>query len=358
MGQTQNYKDEINLKQLIQGLNNWYAYLKIRWKSIVSGAFIVGILGLVLALITKPVYVSNSSFVLENNNKSKLGGYSNLAAQFGLNLPGNAGGLFLDDDNIIAFMQSRTMIARTLRTQQKFGSKNQLIIDRYLDFSGLREKWKAHPKIANLKFHTDPAQSSILEDSIITICYKEILKENFTVGKPDKDLSIIALSTTAKDELFAKAFTEQLLANVTDFYIEMQTKKSLQNVLILRQQVDSVRGLLNNALTGVAVTSEENPNPNPAYQRLKVPTQRRLVDVEMNKAILEELVKNLELSEMSLRKETPLVQVIDSPVLPLEKKKIGKLKGLVLGALLGGFLIAIYFSLKFYLSNILTENKS
>jgi uncharacterized protein involved in exopolysaccharide biosynthesis len=47
-------------------------------------------------------------------------------------------------------------------------------------------------------------------------------------------------------------------------------------------------------------------------------------------------VKNLELSKMSLLKETPLIQVIDQPVYPLEEIKFGKLKGLVLGGFLGG----------------------
>ena len=122
--------------------------------------------------------------------------------------------------------------------------------------------------------------------------------------------------------------------------------------MILRHQADSVRGLLNSALTGVAVSSDANPNMNPALKRLMVPSQRRMVDVEMNKAILEELVKNLEIAEIGLRKETPLVQVIDSPVLPLEYTRLSKLKGIVFGILIGGVLILGYFSLRLYLRAI------
>lgn len=71
---------------------------------------------------------------------------------------------------------------------------------------------------------------------------------------------------------------------------------------------------------------------------LQVPSQRRQVDVQANQAILTELVKNLEVAKVSLRKETPLIQIIDGPVLPLEKERFGRLKGLILGGLIGGLL--------------------
>ncbi len=100
---------------------------------------------------------------------------------------------------------------------------------------------------------------------------------------------------------------------------------------------DSVRRALNLAITGVASSVDANPNTNPARQVLRVPSQSRQVDVQANQAILTELVKNLEISKVSLRKETPLIQVIDRPILPLEKEKLGKLRGLLTGGLLGGF---------------------
>jgi uncharacterized protein involved in exopolysaccharide biosynthesis len=54
------------------------------------------------------------------------------------------------------------------------------------------------------------------------------------------------------------------------------------------------------------------------------------------------LVKNLEVSKVTLRKETPLIQVIDAPILPLEKEKIGKLTGTALGGIIGFFLVVIF----------------
>ena len=64
--------------------------------------------------------------------------------------------------------------------------------------------------------------------------------------------------------------------------------------------------------------------------------QRSQFNAETNKSILSELVKNLEMSKISLRKETPLIQVVDRPIFPLEKDRFGKVKGLVLGIFLFG----------------------
>ena len=48
------------------------------------------------------------------------------------------------------------------------------------------------------------------------------------------------------------------------------------------------------------------------------------------------------MAKVSLRKETPLIQVIDRPILPLKKEKVGKLKSLILGGFLAGFLTILY----------------
>jgi uncharacterized protein involved in exopolysaccharide biosynthesis len=68
---------------------------------------------------------------------------------------------------------------------------------------------------------------------------------------------------------------------------------------------------------------------------------RRQVDVQANTAILTELVKQSELAKVILRKDTPLIQVIDAPILPLKKEKFGKAWGIVLGGILAGFLIIL-----------------
>ena len=111
---------------------------------------------------------------------------------------------------------------------------------------------------------------------------------------------------------------------------------------ILQKQTDSIRGELNGAITGVASAMDAVFNLNTALSTRAAPSKRRQVDVQANTAILTQLVAQLELGKVTLRKETPLIQVIDQPILPLEKEKVGRLKSLILGGFLAGFLTVLY----------------
>jgi uncharacterized protein involved in exopolysaccharide biosynthesis len=80
---------------------------------------------------------------------------------------------------------------------------------------------------------------------------------------------------------------------------------------------------------------------NPALNVNRAPSAKRQVDVQANTAILTELVKQTELAKVTLRKETPLIQVIDRPILPLPIDRLGKAKGIFLGGIPAGFLIVL-----------------
>lgn len=74
-----------------------------------------------------------------------------------------------------------------------------------------------------------------------------------------------------------------------------------------------------------------------------------------DKTLLGKRIENMEVTKMALLKETPLIQVVDEPVLPLEREKFGKVKEMVLGGLLFGFLIVIYLSISIFFKNIIRE---
>ena len=81
---------------------------------------------------------------------------------------------------------------------------------------------------------------------------------------------------------------------------------------------------------------------NSALNIKKTTGTRNQIDVQTNSAILSQLIAQLEIAKVSLRKETPLLQVIDAPILPLEKIKFSRLKFLILGGFFGGFIAIIY----------------
>lgn len=348
-------EDEISLKELLQKLQSTYYYLLSQWKTIVMVGCVGALLGLAYSFYKKPVYKAVFSFVLQDEKSSGIGGALSLASQFGLDLGGVGGGGAFAGDNLLELMRSRSMVEQALLSPVTIKGKTQSLIDYYIQFNKLHKKWSEKPELAQLKFplNANPDKFTRAQDSIISIFHKNLIKKSLTVTRLDKKLSVIKVEVKSTNEKFAKSFAEALVTQVSKFYIDTRIQKSAKNVAILQHQTDSVRQRLNAAIGGVAQANDANPNLNAVMQVLRVPSQQRQVDVQANTAILTELIKNLELSKLALRRETPLIQVIDKPVLPLEVDKVGKLKGLVLGGVLAVFLITIYLLAKKLIGNIL-----
>jgi hypothetical protein len=241
-------------------------------------------------------------------------------------------------------MKSRLVVEKTLLNPVQVAGKEISIADYYIQINELKEGWAKKPSLANINFpvNADRTKFSLEQDSILYGISSGLTKNNLVIAQKDKKVSIISLTVKTESELFSKLFCEQLLKETSDFYIETKSKKSRLNVDILQHQADSIRAELNGAITGVAAASDNVYNLNPAFNVKRTPSTRRQVDVQANTAILTQLVAQLELSKVSLRKETPLVQLIDRPILPLEKDKVGRLKSLVLGGFLAGFLTVLY----------------
>jgi uncharacterized protein involved in exopolysaccharide biosynthesis len=340
---TDSAQDEISLKELIQKIQEWIAYLKTQWKLIVGIAALGSIIGFAIASFIKPDYLATSTFVLEEEKSGGLGGAMGLASSFGLDLGSGGGGLFTSS-NIIELMKSRFVVEKTLLNPVQLAGKEISLADYYIRFNELKEGWSKKPALANINFpiNADRTKFSLEQDSILQTISAGLIKKNLVIVQKDKKVSIISLTVKTESELFSKLFCEQLLKETSDFYIETKSKKARLNVDILQRQADSIRAELNSAITGVATTSDNVYNLNPALNVKRTPSIRRQVDVQANTAILTQLVTQLELSKVSLRKETPLVQLIDRPILPLEKEKLGKLKSLILGGFLAGFLTVLY----------------
>jgi hypothetical protein len=345
--------DEISLKELIEKGKEWFSYLLSQWKIIVLAGFIGAILGLTYSFIKKPIYTATLSFALEDEKSGGgLGGALGLASSFGFDLGGGGGNIF-SGSNLTHLFKSRKMVEQTLLTPVVVNGKTISLAEMYVQDAKWREGWVKNPKFKDIQFLPNPSRNYFtrVHDSIFGVIYKN-LSGSLTVGQKDKKIDILSIDVSSTNELFSKYFCEALARQVGQFYVATKTKKARANMAILQKQTDSIRGELNGAITGVAVANDNTFNLNPALNVRRTPSARRQVDVQANTAILTELVKQTELAKVALRKETPLIQVIDRPILPLAKERFGKVKGIVMGGFLAGFLVILVLILKRILKQI------
>ena len=353
---TQKKDDEISFKELILIIQDWWKFLLSKWLIIILIGLLGGAVGYFYSTLKNPVYSASTTFVLEDSNdENVLGNLGGIASMVGVN-PGMGSGLF-QGDNIFELYKSRSMVEKTLLTKVDKG--NKLLIDYYIEANKLRETWKDTPELQGIDFHSklsSPKQNR-LRDSIIGTIVKNINGSYLKVSKLDEKLSIYNAVVESEDEFFAKNFNEQIVKNVNDFYVQTKTKKSLKNVQILERKVDSVRSEINGTVYTAAAVDDATPNLNPTRRTNKtVSMQLSQISTETNSAILNELVKNLELTKMNLLKEAPLIQIVDEPILPLEKKQLSPIKAIVVGGFLFGFLIVLFFSIRWQYLNVMKEN--
>lgn len=357
MNNTPIENNEVSFKELLLKVKEWYNYLLLKWKIIVLAGIIGGGLGLTYSYIKKPVYTATLSFALEDEKSGGgLGSALGLAGSLGLDLGGGGGSIF-SGSNLIELFKSRRMVEQTLLTPVDYNGKRITLAEMYIEINKLRDSWKNSPKLTNIIFSPNESRERFTQvhDSILGSIYQSVSKGGLAVGQKDKKIAIISIDMSSTNELFAKYFCEALVKEVSDFYVDTKSKKARINMAILQRQTDSIRGELNGSITGVAVANDNTFNLNPAMNVRRTPSARRQVDVQANTTILTELIKQSELAKVTLRKDTPLIQIIDRPILPLTKERFGKTKGIFLGGMIGGFLAFFFLIFNKILQNLKNE---
>ncbi|WP_186757029.1 GumC domain-containing protein [Echinicola salinicaeni] len=345
--------DKITFGELVQRGRDWLKFFKSKGRFLLIALAIGAGLGLLASWLKKPKYTAETTFVLEESDSGGMGGLSGLASLAGINLGslGSSSGLF-QGDNIMELYRSDHMLIKTLLTPAE-DIDGQPLVERYIRFHELDHKWADKVDFEQLDFTLDREHFSVQQDSVMKAIAKIIREKELDVSKPDRKLSIIKVSQTSKDELFAKAYNEELVKNVNEFYFETKTKKTAENVAILQHQADSLRGVLDENLLTLAGLQDDRPNPNPLMQRATVEEKSKQVDIQVASSAYSEIVKNLEVAKINHRNSSPLIQIIDKPRFPLLETKLKWYMGLFLGGAIVFFLAVVYiYASRLYQTNI------
>jgi uncharacterized protein involved in exopolysaccharide biosynthesis len=352
--ESNNNQDEISLKEFIIQIQDWGRFLFSKWAVLLAAFVIGGIIGLGYAFLQKPSYTASLSFVLEGENAGGSTNAIGLANSLGLDISGSAGSVF-SGSNLIELMKSRAIIEKALLKPIVNNGKTQTFAQYYLHFNEHSESWNTHSPQKPILFPTDIDRTkfTLRQDSILGEIFTNV-SQMITVGQKDKKGSLLSIDVRSSDELFSKEFAEKLVDEVSSYYIEIKSKKARENFEILQSQTDSIRRVLNGSIVSVAKASDNTFALNPAMQVQKTTISKKQFDVQANTSILMQLVANLEMAKVTLRKETPLIQVIDKPILPLKKEKVSIFKPLLLSSFFTTFFSILFFIFKKVLTDILT----
>lgn len=350
------YDDEIRLKDVILKVKRFKTEFRSKSKLIfiVSALFIV--VGVLYAMNKETTYEAELSFVLENNSRGGgvLGQYSGLASQFGFDLNGGTSTAF-SEGNIVELLTSRRVVEAALLSEFSIDGKKELLINYHIDFNNYREMWSEKvPDINTIVYHYDRSRFTLLQDSILTQAWKKLTKNNVKVQVSDES-NIISVICQSKNELFAKLLVEKLVTEVNEYYTHTQTAKARNTLDFIQNRSDSVLNELKIAELSYARHKDSNFGVMRAEGLLEELRLKR--EVEILNVMYAEIIKNLEISKVTLLNEKPLINIIDTPRFPLTVlPTISILKIIVLFGLFGVLLASVYVFFTSLIRDVLEES--
>lgn len=346
-------EERLSLGLVIKRVQGWVTDMFRAWKVIFLGTFIIGGLFFAYQTLKTTNYTARTTFVLESESGSGIGGQlSSLASLTGVNIGslGESSSVF-QIDNIIELYRSYRMMKKTLLTSMDFSEGEERLITRFARENEKIEKWQS----LGVDFEIPESQMMVKHDSILKEVVEDILEKNLAVDKPNRKLTILSVAYKSDDKYFAKAFNEMLVAHVNSFYLETKTRKTGENLRILSFQSDSVKSVLDSKMLELALFQEENANLNALRSSDRIPFQKLQIDIQASGAVYQEMVKNLEIAKITHRNSQPLIQVIDEPIFPLQDDKMKWYKALVFGLILGGIFMVAFFTLRGIYKSALAE---
>ncbi len=346
--QPQHNNDEISLKELILKGKEWMSYLwGYKWVillvSCLGGAF-----GFAYAkYFTKPEYTAQVTFAMEQKSggASALGG---LASSLGLGDMGGASssGMF-GGENILMLMKSNRIIHEALKAPLQELEGDHLLnfyVKNHFEKAIREKKITLYPKVL------DSINSTRAQDSLLLLITKNIREKQLVADRADKKNTIINLEVKDKNEQWAFLFSKMLVKHAIDLYMEIKVGKLIATEQDLTKKRDSIRGLLDGSITTLAI--ETDLNSHAPLMRYKTKQAKKQVDVEVLKTMYGNIIQNLEMTKFQRSQEEPIIEIIDEPILPLSKDKVGTVKGIILSLFLFEFLFITILVIRRILTNL------
>jgi len=317
--------DEISLKELLDKIKAFFRYLRTKWLQLFIAGIVGGLLGLGYYYIQSPKYEAVCTFVLDEKTVGG-GGLSSLASSFGVDVGGilGGGGSLFANDNLLDILQSRRIVETVLLSEVDTAKNTHITLaDLYLEFSKLKKKYDKKERTAGVHYYgySDRDKFSPVQDSILYDIYKRVIKKNFSVDRTNKKTQIFKIAVNAKSEVFCKLVAERVAEETKKLYVTVKTGTLQRNVDRLQAKADSLLNLLNGKYYDLAETQIVNPNP--TIKTIGLPTKMAARNELVISTLYTEIIKNLETAKTSLMMQTPNIQNLDTPRLPLEKKILG-----------------------------------
>ena len=343
-GEKQEYDDEISLKELILKLQEFWRELWRNWWVIVLVCIPFLAFFLYKHFTHIKTYTADLTFMVnEDEGGGGLGGVSSVLGSFGLG--GGAAGEY-NLEKMLSLLKSRKIVQEVLMQRDTLDGVDDLFANHLIRSQDLHKDWADMGEKVDLNgflfTSTDISKFDIRENTALKYLHARLIgnAEKGMVSqlssKISEDTGIMEISLNARNEQLSIDLIDALYVRLSDYYVSKSIEKQLKSYNIVASKADSLLGELRSSEYALANFMDTNRG---LYNRKDQLQQYRLeAQVKMLGTAYAKVVEQKEIAEFSLNDQTPVVQIIDYPISPLEPSKSSLIKNIILSLLIGGFL--------------------
>ena len=347
LDQKKQYDDEVSLIEFFISLKQWFLFF-LRYRYLLFFSIVLATSGVFLWNKLQSIkYQADLTFMLSDDLGSQVSGLSGILGQFGL--PVSSGKYNID--KLLEIAQSRAIIEVVLFDKVFIGEHQDYIANHMIDLYGLNKKWiNKSPDFENFRFSSSRASNfSAQENYALKRLYNTIVgsenKEGLLTIDYGRDHYIMTSSFTSISDTLSVEFVKKHFLALKKYYTSKAIEKQKHAFDLVQAKRDSVYNSLKIVELSVAGYKDRSLG---SFSNVSGAT---LSDLNTQSIILKTALakaeENLAIAHFALESNTPLIQLIDDPILPIESIKSSWLRLLSVGFIAGLFLFFSLLSLSF-----------
>lgn len=341
------HSDEVTLKEIILKVQEYIREIKANlWVLLL---FVIPAVAFFLYshFTHIPEYKAELRFVVEGQSgvRSGLGG---VLGSIGIN-----SGTTTNPYKILEVGKSSTIFEKVAFADLS----DQYIANQLLTEYELIEKWSKKSDVYKGFEYKDAFLKTDLDKRVYKKLHKLIwgtpLNQDEALSSflLDEEKGIFTLSTKSTSEQLSIALTEKLYEGVKSFFEDEIFENQKKSAEILKFKVDSIYTLRGNKIYELAQFMDRNTDL--IYNQNSSRIQLLKQEIQTLSSTYAELLKNYEMTDVSLKDIQPLFKELERPFTPIVPSRSSLLRSIIFGLVLGLFLGVIYLMFKKFYRDIM-----
>ena len=308
-------------------LSDIFSFFRKYWLFFLLVGLVLGSIGYGISYLIAPEFETTAKILPEYGSGTSVDGLSDLASLAGISL-GKSNSEAIRPDLYPSILTSKTFLMKVLSTPFPLQDGKKILLAVYLDKEG------------------KPFTSQQLKqaDTLITLTIgQERVMENVSeriTAHMDKITGVLTIRSEMPDPVLSAACTNFSMNYLTNFVTEYRGSKKVEKVAFLRKQMSEAKS--KNQRAEIALNSYRDRNRSAYTNVARVEEQRLQNDYIQTQSLYSELARQLETARLQALEDTPVLKVLDPPMVPNWKSKPRRKLYALSFAILGGFLAFLF----------------